>query len=87
MALTPLTRVQQATVIALVETRRLEVVPADQSRASAFVRQAAERLDRLRRARNQDRYQARPVGATDAAKAEQVSRALLDAALAQGLPS
>jgi hypothetical protein len=49
VALTPLTRVQQATVLALVEARRLDVVPAD------------------------------------AARAEQVARTLLDAALARGL--
>ena len=128
MALTPLTRVQQATVLALVEARRLDVVPVDLARATSFLRQAEERLgqlplltsvvvrygiaydachdtgeallaaygfratngagqhealgrylravfdkppaekaarefDRLRRARNQDRYEARPVGA------------------------
>ena len=47
MALTPLTRVQQATVLALVEARRLDVVPADVARASSFLRQAEERLDQL----------------------------------------
>ncbi len=47
MALTPLTRVQQATVLALVEARRLDVVPADLARATSFVRQAEERLDQL----------------------------------------
>ncbi len=109
MALTPLTRVQQATVLALVEARRLDVVTADVARATSFLRQAEERLnqlplltsvvvkygiaydachdtgealgrylravfdkppadraarefDRLRRARNQDRYEAKPVG-------------------------
>ena len=40
MALTPLTRVQQATVIALVEARRLDVVPADVARAASFLRQS-----------------------------------------------
>ena len=33
MALTPLTRVQQATVLVLVEARRLDVVPPDLGRA------------------------------------------------------
>ena len=47
MALTPLTRVQQATVIALVETRRRDVVPADLARATSFLRQAEERLNQL----------------------------------------
>ena len=45
MALTPLTRVQQATVLALVEARRLDAVPADRARATSFLRQAQERLD------------------------------------------
>lgn len=150
MALTPLTRVQQATVVALVEARRLDAVPADLPRAAAFLRQAEERLnqlplltsvvvrygiaydschdigeallaaygfrttngpgqhealgrylravfdkppeekaarefDRLRRARNQDRYEAKPVGAAAAAKGEQVARALFDAALTRGV--
>jgi hypothetical protein len=132
VALSPLTRVQQATVLALVEARRLEVVPADAARAASFLRQAEERLnqlplltsvvvrygfrtangpgqhealgrylravfdkppaekaarefDRLRRARNQDRYEAKPVGAAATEKAEQVARTLLDAALARGL--
>lgn len=47
MALTPLTRVQQATVLALVEARRLDVVPADLARATSFLRQAEERLSQL----------------------------------------
>lgn len=47
MALTPLTRVQQATVLALVEARRLDAVPADLARATSFLRQAQERLDPL----------------------------------------
>ena len=149
MALTPLTRAQQATVLALVEARRLDVVPADLARASSFLRQAEERLnqlplltsvvvrygiaydachdtgeallaaygfrttngrqhealgrylravfdkppadraarefDRLRRARNQDRYEAKPVGAAATEKAEQVARTLFDAALARGI--
>jgi len=33
MAVTPLTRVQQATVLVLVEARRLDVVPPDLGRA------------------------------------------------------
>ncbi len=151
MALIPLTPIQRATVIALVEARRLDVVPADLVRASSFLRQADDRLtqlplltsvvvrygiaydschdtgeallaaygfrttngpgqhealgrylravvdtppedkaarefDRLRRARNQDRYEAKPVGAAAAAKAEQVARALFEAALTRGLP-
>jgi hypothetical protein len=36
MALTPLTRVQQATVLALVEARRLDVVPTDLVCATSF---------------------------------------------------
>ena len=47
MALTPLTRVQQATVLALVEARRLDVVPEDVARATSFLRQAEERLNQL----------------------------------------
>ena len=47
MALTPLTRVQQATVLALVEARGLDVVPADLARAISFLRQAEERLNQL----------------------------------------
>ena len=150
MALTPLTRVQQATVVALVEARRLER-RASRPRAGDLVpRQAEERLeqlplltsvtvrygvaydachdtgeallaaygfrttngpgqhealgrylravfdkppaekaarefDRLRRARNQDRYEAKPVGAAATEKAEQVARTLFDAALTRGL--
>ena len=149
MALTPLTRVQQATVVALVEAHRLDIVPADLARATSFLRQAQERgpaaaaherhrrvrrrlrrvsrhreallaaygfrttngpgqhealgrylravfdkppaekaareFDRLRRARNQDRYEARPVGAVATQKAQQVARTLFDSALARGL--
>lgn len=47
MALTPLTRVQQATIVALVEARRLDAVPSDLLRAGSFLRQAEERLNRL----------------------------------------
>ena len=149
MALTPLTRVQQATVVALVDAGRLDAVPADLARATSFLRQARERLDqlplltsvvvkygiayachdtgeallaaygfrttngpgqhealgrylravfdkppadraarefdRLRRTRNQDRYEAKPVGAAATEKAEQVARTLFDAALARGI--
>lgn len=150
MALTPLTRVQQATVVALVEAHRLDIVPADLARATSFLRQAqnawtscrcsraspsgtaspmtpchdtgeallaaygfrttngpgqhealgrylravfdkppaekaAREFDRLRRARDQDRYEARPVGAAATEKAEQVARTLFDAARARGL--
>ncbi len=150
MALTPLTCVQQATILALVEARRLDVVPADLVRATSFLRQAEERLkklplltsvvvkygiaydachdtgeallaaygfrttngpgqhealgrylravldkppaeraarefDRLRRARNQDRYEAKPVGAAATEKAEQVARTLFDAAVTRGV--
>ena len=49
MALNPLTRVQQATVLALVEARSLDVVPADFARATSFLRQAEERLNQLPR--------------------------------------
>ncbi len=46
---------------------------------------AAREFDRLRRARNQDRYEAKPVGAAATEKAEQVARTLFDAALTRGL--
>jgi len=46
---------------------------------------AAREFDRLRRARNQDRYEAKPVGAAATDKAEQVARALFDAAIARGI--
>ena len=150
MALTPLTHVQQATVIALVEARRLNAVPADSARAASFLRQAEDRLsqlplltsvavgygiaydachdvgeallaaygfrtangpgqhealgrylravldkppadtaarefDRLRRQRNHAQYEAKPVGAAATEKAEQVARALFDAAAARGV--
>jgi hypothetical protein len=39
VALTPLTRVQQATVLAPVEARRLDVAPADLARATSFLQQ------------------------------------------------
>ena len=47
--------------------------------------QAARKFDRLRRDRNQDRYQAKPVGAAATGKAEQVARTLFDAAVARGV--
>jgi hypothetical protein len=47
VALTPLTHVQEATVLVLVEARRLDVVPADVARATSFLRQAEERLNQL----------------------------------------
>lgn len=47
MAISALTKVQQATVLALVEARRLDVVPVDASRAASFMRQAEERLGQL----------------------------------------
>ncbi len=47
MALTQLSNVQKATVVALVEARRLDAVPADGARASSFMHQAAERLGQL----------------------------------------
>lgn len=46
---------------------------------------AAQQFDRLRRARNQDRYQAKPVGAASADQAEQVARELFDAVVARGV--
>ena len=150
MALTQLSNVQKATLLALVEARRLDVVPADGSRSSSFMQQAEDRLgqlplltsaavrygiaydaahdigegllaaygfrtangpgqhealgrylrtvidkppadkaaqlfDRLRRARNQVRYQAKPVGSAAADQADQVARALFDAAVARGV--
>jgi hypothetical protein len=46
---------------------------------------AAMAFDRLRRVRNQDRYEAKPVGAAATDKAEQVARALFAAAVARGV--
>ena len=46
---------------------------------------AAREFDRLRRARNQVRYQAKPVGAAATEKAEQVARTLFDDAVARGI--
>ena len=150
MAIFALSRVQQATVLALIEARRLDAVPVDASRAASFMRQAEDRLgqlplltsiavkygiaydaahdigeallaaygfrttngpgqhealgrylravldkppadkaanafDRVRRARNQDRYEAKPVGAAATEKAEQVARELFEAAVARGV--
>lgn len=47
MALIELSNIQKATVAALVEARRLDVVPVDESRASSFMQQADERLGQL----------------------------------------
>ena len=41
--------------------------------------------DRLRRARNQDRYEAKPVGAAATKKAEHVAWTLFDAALGRAI--
>ena len=64
MALTPLTRVQQATVLALVEARRLDVVPADLARATSFLRQAEElgRIDGIESAFLYGSFAARMLG-------------------------
>lgn len=76
MGLTPLSRAQSATMATLIEAKRLDTVPADS---------AAQQFDRLRRARNQDRHEARPVGAAAADKAERVARELFAAAVARGV--
>lgn len=47
MAISALTKVQKATVLALVEAHRLDAVPVDTSRAASFMRQAEERLGQL----------------------------------------
>lgn len=49
------------------------------------VDRAAREFDHLRRARNQDRYEAKPVGVAATEKAEQVARTLLDDALPRGI--
>ena len=46
---------------------------------------AARQFDHLRRARNQDRYQAKPVGVAEAVNAERAARELYAAAIAQGV--
>ncbi len=46
---------------------------------------AANAFDRLRRERNQDRYEAKPVGTAAAEKAEQLARELFEAAVARGV--
>lgn len=46
---------------------------------------AAQLFDRLRRARNQDRYQAKPVGAAAAEQAENIARELFDAVTSRGI--
>lgn len=48
--------------------------------------QDARRFDHLRRARNQQRYDARRVGAAEAALAVQTATGLFDAAVHRGLP-
>ena len=47
MAMIPLTRVQMATVVTLVQAGRLDVVPADEIRATTFLQRADERLSQL----------------------------------------
>jgi len=49
--------------------------------------QEARRYVRLRRSRNQQRYDARPVGEAEAALAEETARGLLAAVLARGVPA
>jgi hypothetical protein len=49
--------------------------------------QDARRFDQLRRSRNRQRYDARPVSEAEAALAVRTAVALLGAALARGLPS
>lgn len=150
MGISALTKAQQAAVLVLVESRRIEAVPVNMLRAASFMGQAEDRLGqlplltsvvvkygiaydaahdigeallaahgyrtangpgqheslsrylravlddpqadkaanafyRLRRTRNQDRHQAKPVGAALAEKAEQVAHELFDAAVARGL--
>lgn len=46
---------------------------------------AARRFDQIRRARNQQRYDARPVGAADAELAATTARVLYDAVVALGV--
>jgi hypothetical protein len=89
---TPLTPSQQAAVDLLLDSRRIEPVGADAARAEALGRflravlddppgdRAARRFDQLRRARNQGRYEAKPVGSGDASLAADVARELLEAA-------
>jgi hypothetical protein len=48
---------------------------------------AAQHFDRLRRARNQQRYEARPVGEADARVAEKAARDLYEGAIARRLPT
>ncbi len=68
--------------------------PGQHATVGAFLRavfdrppgqQAARRFDKLRRSRNQQRYDAQPVGAADAQIATQAAADLLTAARAQGL--
>jgi hypothetical protein len=46
---------------------------------------AARRFDRLRRARNQSHYDAKPVGSADAELATRVAHELLESAIARGI--
>lgn len=46
---------------------------------------ASGAFDHLRRGRNQDRYEAKPVGSAAAIQAERVARALFAAAVARGV--
>lgn len=101
MAVTPLSRSDLAAVAALIEAGRLDKVPVDERRASAFLvalgrflrailgtppgDKAAQRFDQLRRARNQSHYEAVPIGKAAADQAEAVARALYIAAVDRGL--
>lgn len=49
--------------------------------------QDARRFEQLRRSRNRQRYDARPVSDAEAALAAQTAVALLDAVLARGVPA
>lgn len=49
--------------------------------------QEARRYDQLRRSRNQQRYDARPVGEAEAVLAEETARGLPTAVLARGVPA
>ena len=47
----------------------------------------ARRFEQLRRSRNQQRYDARPVGEAEAVLAEETARGLLAAVIARGVPA
>ncbi len=81
MAVTPLTPAQRAAVDALVASGRFLKAALDKPPGD----RAAGHYDRLRRARNQQRYQAAPVGRAEADLASQTAQALFDAAIARGL--